>query len=51
MPFFWINWWIDRVLGTPYENGGEYMGWQLDKDRPIYIQLVEELQSRIVSGL
>ena len=32
MPFFWINWWIDRVLGTPYENGGEYMGWQLDKD-------------------
>ena len=26
------------------------MGWQLDKDRPIYIQLVEELQSRIVSG-
>lgn len=27
------------------------MGWQLDKDRPIYMQLVEELQSRIVSGL
>ena len=26
------------------------MGWQLDKNRPIYIQLVEELQSRIVSG-
>lgn len=26
------------------------MGWQLDKDRPIYLQLVEELQSRIVSG-
>lgn len=26
------------------------MGWQLDKDRPIYMQLVEELQSRIVSG-
>ena len=27
------------------------MGWQLDKNRPIYIQLVEELQSRIVSGV
>lgn len=26
------------------------MGWQLDKNRPIYMQLVEELQSRIVSG-
>lgn len=26
------------------------MGWQLDKNRPIYIQLVEELQSRIISG-
>ena len=26
------------------------MGWQLDKNRPIYLQLVEELQSRIVSG-
>ena len=26
------------------------MGWQLDKNRPIYIQLVEELQSRIGSG-
>ncbi len=26
------------------------MGWQLEKDRPIYVQLVEELQSRIVSG-
>ena len=26
------------------------MGWQLGKDRPIYVQLVEELQSRIVSG-
>ena len=30
--------------------GGGNMGWQLDKNRPIYIQLVEELQSRIVSG-
>ncbi len=27
-----------------------HMGWQLEKDRPIYIQLVETLQSRIVSG-
>ena len=26
------------------------MGWKLEKDRPIYLQLVEELQSRIVSG-
>lgn len=26
------------------------MGWTLDKNRPIYLQLVEELQSRIVSG-
>lgn len=26
------------------------MGWQLEKDRPIYVQLVEGLQSRIVSG-
>ena len=26
------------------------MGWTLDKKRPIYLQLVEELQSRIVSG-
>ena len=26
------------------------MGWQLDKNRPIYLQLVERLQSRIVSG-
>lgn len=26
------------------------MGWKLDKNRPIYVQLVEELQSRIVSG-
>ena len=30
--------------------GGGNIGWQLDKNRPIYIQLVEELQSRIVSG-
>ncbi len=27
------------------------MGWTLDKNRPIYLQLVEELQSRIVSGV
>ena len=27
------------------------MGWKLEKDRPIYLQLVEELQSRIVSGV
>ena len=26
------------------------MGWTLDKNRPIYLQLVETLQSRIVSG-
>ena len=26
------------------------MGWILDKNRPIYLQLVETLQSRIVSG-
>ena len=26
------------------------MGWQLDKNRPIYLRLVERLQSRIVSG-
>ena len=26
------------------------MGWQLDKNRPIYLQLVERLQSRIVAG-
>lgn len=26
------------------------MGWYLDKNRPIYLQLVEALQSRIVSG-
>ncbi len=27
------------------------MGWQLNKNQPIYLQLVAELQSRIVSGV
>ena len=26
------------------------MGWEFDSKRPIYLQLVEQLQSRIVSG-
>lgn len=27
-----------------------YMAWELDSDRPIYIQLVERIQMQIVSG-
>lgn len=27
------------------------MGWDLSKDRPIYAQLIEELQLRIVTGI
>ena len=26
------------------------MGWQLDKDRPIYLQIVERIRSRIAAG-
>ena len=27
------------------------MAWRLDKNQPIYLQLAEEIQSRIVSGI
>jgi len=26
------------------------MGWQITSDRPVYVQLVEEIQLRIISG-
>lgn len=32
------------------QKGCEWMAWKLDSDRPIYIQLVERIQTQIVSG-
>ena len=31
-------------------KGCEWMAWNMDSDRPIYTQLVERIQMRIVSG-
>ena len=33
-----------------FESWGDYMAWKLDSDRPIYSQVVERLQTRIVAG-
>lgn len=35
---------------TVVEERMGYMAWELDSDRPIYIQLVERMQMEIVSG-
>lgn len=38
-------------INTVVQNGkGEFMSWELKNDRPVYIQLIEEIQLRIVSG-
>ena len=40
-----------QVIEYGYDGYGGYdMGWQLNKNQPIYLQLVTELQNRIVSG-
>ena len=31
-------------------GGDIVMGWQLDKDRPIYLQIVERIRSRIAAA-
>jgi DNA-binding transcriptional regulator YhcF (GntR family) len=32
------------------EKGGNHMPWNLDSDKPIFIQIVERIESDIVSG-
>lgn len=33
------------------KRGDNYMPWQLDNDRPIYLQLMERIQRDIISGV
>jgi DNA-binding transcriptional regulator YhcF (GntR family) len=49
--YYCIKLLVQRNTKKDFRKGGGTMAWDFSSDRPIYAQLVEQVQLRIVSGI
>ena len=49
--YFRMYYCIKYIIQVFYRKRGDQMPWNLDNDRPIYLQLMERIQHDIISGV